>query len=160
MIKKSLSNVEYQDAIQMERISTSYAAKLGKFIEPLMTPIGMDWRIGVSLISAFVAREVFVSSLALIFRVTGEEETLRTSILHAMRNAKIKGTDQNLFTLSTILGLIIFFVFAMQCLSTIAVARKETGHWRIPILQIVIFSGFAYIASFITVNGLRLLGFE
>ena len=144
----------------MERIATSYAAKIGKFVEPVMTPIGMDWRIGVSLISAFVAREVFVSSLALIFRVTGDEETLRDSILHSMRNAKIGGTDQKLFTTSTILGLIVFFVFAMQCLSTIAVAKKETGHWRIPILQILIFSGFAYIATFVTVNGLRLLGFE
>ncbi len=156
----SLTNIEYLDTIQMERISTSYAAKIGRFVEPLMTPIGMDWRIGVSLISAFVAREVFVSSLALIFRVTGDEETLRTSILHAMRNAKIKETGKNLFTPSTILGLIVFFVFAMQCLSTIAVAKKETGHWRIPIFQIIIFTGFAYIATFITVNGLRLLGFE
>ena len=160
MDQNNLNKIEYQDAIQMERISTSYAAQIGKFIEPVMTPIGMDWRIGVSLISAFVAREVFVSSLALIFRVTGEEETLRNSILNAMRNAKIKGTTQDLFTPSTIIGLIVFFVFAMQCLSTIAVAKKETGNWRIPIYQIVIFSGFAYIATFITVNGLRLLGVE
>jgi ferrous iron transport protein B len=156
----NLTQIEYQDSIQMERIATSYAAQIGKFVEPVMTPIGMDWRIGVSLISAFVAREVFVSSLALIFRVTGDEETLRDSILHSMRNAKIGSTDQKLFTTSTILGLIVFFVFAMQCLSTIAVAKKETGHWRIPILQILIFSGFAYLATFITVNGLRLLGFE
>lgn len=156
--QSTMSNIEYSDAIQMERISNSYAAKLGKFIEPLMEPIGMDWRIGVSLISAFVAREVFVSSLALIFKVTGEDETLRSSILHAMRNAKLNGSDKKLFTPSTILGLIVFFVFAMQCLSTIAVAKKETGHWRIPILQIIIFSGFAYFATFITVNGLKLLG--
>jgi len=156
----SLTTIEYQDAIQMERISTSYAAKIGRFIEPVMSPIGMDWRIGVSLISAFVAREVFVSSLALIFRVTGNDKTLRESILHSMRNAKVEGTNQKLFTSSTILGLIIFFVFAMQCLSTIAVAKKETGHWRIPILQIILFTGIAYIAAFITVNGLRLMGVE
>lgn len=158
--KQSLSIIEYEDAVQMERISTSYAAQLGKFIEPLMTPIGMDWRIGVSLISAFVAREVFVSSLALIFRISGDEDTLRDSILHSMQNAKIEGTNQKLFTISTALGLIVFFVFAMQCLSTVAVAKKETGNWRIPLLQIIIFSGFAYFATFITVNGLRLLGFE
>jgi len=156
--QESLNEIEYQNAVQMERISTSYAARLGKFVEPIMTPLGMDWRIGVSLMSAFVAREVFVSSLALIFRVTGEEKTLRTSILHAMRKAKIKGTNRSLFTPSTIIGLIVFFVFAMQCLSTIAVAKKETGHWRIPIFQILIFSGFAYIATFITVNGLRYFG--
>ena len=157
---KNMSPTEIADAVQMERISTSYAAQIGKIIEPVMTPIGMDWRIGVSLISAFVAREVFVSSLALIFKVTGDEETLRESILNAMRNAKIEGTDKNLFTTSTALGLIIFFVFAMQCLSTIAIAKKESGSWRIPIFQIIIFSGTAYIATFITVNGLRLLGIQ
>lgn len=160
IVQGNLTQIEYQDAVQMERIATSYAANIGKFVEPVMTPIGMDWRIGVSLISAFVAREVFVSSLALIFRVSGDEATLRDSILHSMRNAKIGSTNQKLFTTSTILGLIVFFVFAMQCLSTIAVAKKETGHWRIPILQILIFSGFAYIATFVTVNGLRLLGFD
>jgi ferrous iron transport protein B len=153
-----LNGIEYDDAVLIERVSTSYAAQIGRFIEPVMTPLGMDWRIGVSLISAFVAREVFVSSLALIFRITGEEETLRESILDSMRSAKIKGTDQKLFTISTIIGLIVFFVFAMQCLSTVAVAKKETGHWRVPILQILIFSGIAYIATFITVNGLRFLG--
>ncbi|MBK8945076.1 MAG: ferrous iron transport protein B [Ignavibacteriae bacterium] len=156
----NLTETEIVDAIQMERISTSYAAQIGKIIEPVMIPIGMDWRIGVSLISAFVAREVFVSSLALIFRVSGDEETLRDSILNAMRHAKINGTDKNLFTPSTALGLIIFFVFAMQCLSTIAVAKKESGHWRIPLFQILIFSGFAYFATFITVNGLRLFGID
>ena len=137
--KNLLNGVPLEDAVQIERVSNSYAAKIGHFIEPVMTPLGMDWRIGVSLISAFVAREVFVSSLALIFRITGDEETLRESILDAMRNATIAGTDQKLFTTSTIVGLIIFFVFAMQCLSTVAVAKKETGHWRIPILQIIIF---------------------
>lgn len=154
----NLTETQYHTAQQVERVSTSYAAELGKFIQPVMTPLGMDWRIGVSLISAFVAREVFVSSLALIFKVTGDEETIRESILSAMRQAKIEGTNQKLFTPATILGLIVFFVFAMQCISTLAVSRKETGSWRIPILQVIIFSGIAYIATFITVNGLRLLG--
>ena len=154
----NLTKTEYHELQSAERISTSYAADIGKFIQPVMTPLGMDWRIGVSLISAFVAREVFVSSLALIFKVTGDEETVRSSILSAMRKAKIEGTNQKLFTPATILGLIVFFVFAMQCLSTIAVSRKETGSWRIPLLQIIIFSGIAYIATFVTVNGLRLLG--
>lgn len=157
---ENLSKSEFHQIVKTERISTSYAAKLGKIIQPIMTPIGMDWRIGVSLISAFVAREVFVSALALIFKVTSEEETLRESILNAMRNAKLNGTDQKLFTTSTILGLIVFFVFAMQCISTLAVSRKETGSWRIPILQVIIFTGLAYFTTFITVNGLRLIGFE
>ncbi|NWF50889.1 MAG: ferrous iron transport protein B [Ignavibacteriaceae bacterium] len=147
--------IELQNA---ERLSNSYAAGLGKLIQPIMTPLGMDWRVGVSLISAFAAREVFVSSLALIFKVTGEDETLQASMLDAMKKAEIEGTGKKLFTKSTIIGLIVFFVFAMQCLSTAAVARKETGSWRIPILQIIIFSTFAYVFTFITVNVLQAIG--
>ncbi|MDQ3193701.1 MAG: ferrous iron transport protein B [Bacteroidota bacterium] len=141
-----------------ERISSSYAAYLGKFIEPVMSPIGLDWRVGVSLVATFAAREVFVSSLALIFKITDEEDNLQNSILNAMREAKIEGTDKKLFTIATTTGLIIFFVFALQCLSTVAIAKKETGGWRIPVLQLVIFTSVAYALTFITVNGLRALG--
>ncbi len=147
-----------QQSQNSERLANSYAADMGKFIEPVMRPIGMDWRVGVSLIAAFTAREVFVSSLALIFKVTDQGETLQHSIVKAMNNATIGNTEQKLFTPSTIIGLIAFFLFAMQCLSTVAVARKETGGWRIPILQLIIFSSLAYIITFITVNGLRALG--
>ena len=149
-------NLELQNS---QRLANSYAADLGRFIEPVMRPIGMDWRVGVSLIAAFTAREVFVSSLALIFKVTDQSnETLQTSIVKAMNNATIGNTGQKLFTPSTIIGLIAFFLFAMQCLSTLAVSRKETGGWRIPILQLVMFSSLAYLITFITVNGLRALG--
>jgi ferrous iron transport protein B len=124
-----------------------------------MTPIGMDWRVGVSLIAAFAAREVFVSSLALIFKVTdGNENTLQESMLRSMRDAEVGNTGQKLFTTATITGLIIFFVFALQCLSTVAVSKKETGGWRIPVLQVIIFTSLAYSLTFITVNGLRALG--
>lgn len=158
--KKGLTDEEILNAIKIERLSTSYAADLGKLIQPVMTPIGMDWRIGVSLIAAFAAREVFVSSLALIFKVTSDESTLQQSIVGAMRNATISGTDQKLFTTSTIIGLIIYFIFAMQCISTIAVSKKESGGWRIPIFQIAIFTIGAYILTLITVNGLRFFGLE
>lgn len=141
-----------------ERISTSYASALGKFIEPVMKPLGLDWRVGVSLIATFAAREVFVSSLALIFKVTDEGDNIQSSILTAMNDAKVGDSDQKLFTTSTSIGLIVFFVFALQCLSTVAICKKETGSWRIPILQIIIFTSLAYILTFITVNGLRALG--
>ncbi len=143
------------------RLSASYAADLGKFIQPVMTPLGMDWRVGVSLIAAFAAREVFVSSLALIFKVTDENSAnFQNSMIKSMRQAEIEDTGQKLFTTSTIIGLVVFFIFALQCLSTVAVSRKETGSWRIPILQIIIFTSTAYILTFITVNGLRALGFS
>ena len=77
-----------------------------------------------------------------------------------MRSAEIENSGQKLFTMATSIGLIVFFVFAMQCISTVAVAKKETGGWRIPILQILIFTSIAYVFTFATVNGLRLLGVE
>ncbi len=155
---KGLSENEIVQSQKAERLAHSYAADLGKIIQPIMTPIGMDWRVGVALVSAFAAREVFVSSMALIFKVTSNDENLQTSILNAMRSAEIEGTGQKLFTTSTIIGLIIYFIFALQCISTIAVSRKETGGWRIPILQILIFTSTAYFLTFITVHGLRALG--
>ena len=85
---------------------------------------------------------------------------MQNTIVSAMRNATIENTGQKLFTTSTIIGLIIYFIFAMQCLSTIAVSRKETGGWRIPILQIVIFTAAGYLLTFISVNGLRALGLD
>ncbi len=142
-----------------ERVATSYAADLGKIIQPVMEPIGMDWRVGVSLISAFAAREVFVSSLALIFKVTADDDdALQTSLLDAMRRAEFAESGNKIFTTSTIVGLIIFFVFALQCLSTVAVSRQETGGWRIPIIQLVLFTALAYTLTFVAVNGLRLIG--
>ena len=154
-------NKTQDEIVQMqrsERLETSYAAYMGKTIQPVMTPLGMDWRIGVSLISAFVAREVFVSSLALIFKVTEKENDIQTSLLNSMNKAEIQESGKKLFTTSTIVGLIVFFVFALQCLSTVAVSRKETGSWRIPALQLVIFTSLAYLMTCITVNGLRFLG--
>lgn len=154
------SGLTKQEIIQLEkseRLATSYAAYIGKFIQPIMTPIGMDWRIGVSLIAAFAAREVFVSSLALIFRVT-DDENIQSSLLNAMKSATIQETGEPLFTTATVIGLIVFFVFALQCISTIAVSRKETGGWRIPILQLIIFTSTAYLFTFTTVNLLRLIG--
>jgi ferrous iron transport protein B len=142
-----------------ERLSTSYAADLGKIIQPAMSPLGMDWRIGVSLIAAFAAREVFVSSLAMIFKVTNDDN-LQASILFAMKDAVNEETGKPLFTVSTIIGLIVFFIFAMQCLSTVAVSKKETGGWRIPILQVIIFTITAYVFTLITVNVLKLAGFS
>ncbi len=159
--KINSSNLSQEKVIQLqnsERLSSSYAADLGRFIQPVMTPIGMDWRVGVSLISAFAAREVFVSSLALIFKVTDSEHKLQSSILSEMRKAKIEGTNKFLFTPATITGLIIFFVFALQCISTLAVSRKETGSWRIPIIQFFLFTFIAYLFTFLTVNGLRAIG--
>ncbi len=157
---KGLTIQQVQNLERAERLESSYASDLGKLIQPFMTPIGMDWRVGVSLISAFAAREVFVSSMALTFKVTEEGPEAENTLLNSLRNAKIEATGEKLFTTATTIGLIIFFIFALQCLSTIAVSRKETGGWKIPILQLVTFTSLAYILTFITANGLRFLGVQ
>ncbi len=156
---EGLNQEQIEILINSERLENSYAAKLGHLIQPIMTPIGMDWRVGVSLISAFAAREVFVSSLALIFKVTGDGST-QNSLLTAMREATVSGTGQKLFTFATSVGIIIFFIFALQCISTLAISRQETGGWRIPMLQLFIYTSIAYILTFITVNGLRAFGIQ
>ena len=155
--KTGLTEEEVLQIEKSERITNSYAAKIGTFIEPVMQPLGLDWRVGVSLIAAFAAREVFVSSMALIFKVT-DDENIQTSLINAMRNAKIESTGEPLFTISTSIGLIFFFIFALQCISTLAVSRKETGSWRIPLLQLIIFTSTAYIFTFFIVNILKSFG--
>ncbi len=154
----NLSGEQAEQLISSERLSHSFASDLGKFIEPLMKPLGLDWRVGVSLIPTFAAREVFVSSLALIFKVTGDRSTLQASIIKEMRQATVEGSKEKLFTTATIIGLIIYFIFALQCISTLAISRKETGGWRIPMIQLFLFTSAAYLFTFITVNGLRLIG--
>jgi len=147
--------------LEAERLNTSFAADVGHVFEPVLQPLGWDWRIGVALISAFVAREVFVSAMALTFHITETEEgSLNKSILQSMRESKIAGSDKPLFTLSSTIALIIFFMFAMQCFSTLAIVRKETGSWKIPILQQLVYTGVAYIFALGAVNALKALGID
>jgi len=155
-----MTTEQIQNLQRADRLEHSYASDLGKIIQPFMSPIGMDWRIGVSLISAFAAREVFVSSLALTFKVTSKDDEGQSTLLNSLRNAKIEATGDKLFTVATSIGLIVFFIFALQCLSTVAVSRKETGGWKIPLLQVFIFTSLAYIMTLITVNGLRFFGIQ
>ncbi|MCA0445532.1 MAG: ferrous iron transporter B [Bacteroidetes bacterium] len=150
---------EHHDASSPSgHLQDSYAAQLGKVLEPVMQPMGFDWRVGVSLITAFAAREVFVSSLALTLNVTGDEETLQGSILSAMETSVNEKTGLPLFTTATILGLLFYFIIAMQCISTLAIARKETNGWKIPLLQLGVYTLVAYIGAVAIVQGLRLMG--
>lgn len=149
---------DHHDSSVSGHLQESYAAQLGKVLEPVMQPMGFDWRVGVSLITAFAAREVFVSSLALTLNVTGDDETLQGSILSAMRTSVNEKTGLPLFTTATIIGLLFYFVIAMQCISTLAVARKETNGWKIPLLQLGVYTFVAYIGAVAIVQGLRLMG--
>lgn len=136
----------------------SFAAQLGQKMEPALRPMGVDWRVGVGLISAFAAREIFVSSMAIVFHVEGDEKTQQVGLLEQMRTATFSGTDQLIFTPSTIFGLIVFFFFSLQCFSTVAVIRKETNSWRLAGGQLVFYTGLGYTLAVIGVQTLRALG--
>ncbi len=148
----------YQVENPSERLAQSYAAQAGRLITPIMEPMGADWRIGVGLISAFAAREVFVSSLALIFNLTEvSDDSLQESLLGTMKTAT-HADGSLLFTTSTVIGLIVFFMIALQCLSTVAVARKESGSWKFSLVQLGLFTVVAWVLSVLVVQGLRIFG--
>src|SRR4051794_17733659 len=109
----------------------SFAAQLGHVMEPVLKPMGVDWRVGVGLISAFAAREVFVSTMAIVFHIPDDEDTRQQGLLEQMRTASFTNSSQRVFTTSSILELIVYFFFSLQCLSTVAVVRRETNSWAI-----------------------------
>jgi ferrous iron transport protein B len=158
-------HAELKDA--SARLDASYAAKFGRVIEPIFEPMGADWRVGVGLISAFAAREVFVSSLAIVFHVAGDDSpdtseeikkaTLQESLLTKMQEAKAPN-GAPLFTVASVLGLVLFFMVALQCLSTVMVAIREGGGWKFAVFQLVVFNILAYGLAVLTVQGLRSVG--
>lgn len=140
---------EYQIEDKAERLEKSYFASLGKSLSPVFAPMGGDWRTGVSLLSAFAAREVFVSTMAVIFKtgvekVEGDEST--TKVIGVLENAK-KASGEPLFTKASITSLLIYFLIALQCLSTFAVAAKETGKWSFAVMQLIAYNLLAYLLS-------------
>jgi ferrous iron transport protein B len=144
--------------ISQSELDNSFAAQLGQQIEPLLHPMGVDWRVGVGLISAFAAREVFVSTMAIVFHVAGDEASQQEGLLETMSAATFTGTSQRVFTVSSIIGLIVFFFFSLQCLSTVAVVRSETNSWGVAGLQLLFYTGLGYVLSVAAVQGLRLSG--
>lgn len=132
-----------------ERMSSSYAAKAGQFLEPVVRPMGADWRVGVGLLSAFAAREVFVSSLAVIMNVTAtddSDEGMQDSLLTSMSEAKT-ASGLKLFTVPSVLALLFFFVIALQCTTTTSVAFREMKSARFAAFQLVFMNVLAYVVA-------------
>ncbi|MBC7368328.1 MAG: ferrous iron transport protein B [Undibacterium sp.] len=146
-----------EGATPTQQLAQSFAGRAGHAIEPLIKPIGFDWQIGIGLISSFAAREVFVSTMSVVFNAESTADNtapLRTALLGA------KWPDgRALFTPLVCFTLMIFYVFAMQCMSTIAVVKRETNGWKWPIFQTLYMTGTAWILSFIVYQGGRALGF-
>ena len=143
----------------------SYAAQIGKKIEPVFKPMGLDWRAGFGLISAFAAREVFVSALALVFNIesTADEaaaaETKQTESLLAAMKAATFSDGTKVFTVASVIGILIFFSIALQCISTVGILAKESGSWKVAFLQLGISNLIAYVLAVIVVQSLKTFGY-
>jgi ferrous iron transport protein B len=135
----------------------SYAAKIGQSVEPLFKPLNVDWRVGFGLISAFAAREVFVSSLALVFNVDGKDEAQTEGLLKSMREATFEDGSK-IFTVASVVGIFIFFIIALQCISTVSILKRESGSWKPALLQLGLSNVFAYGLAALAVNVLKSFG--
>ncbi|MFZ1702323.1 MAG: ferrous iron transport protein B [Pyrinomonadaceae bacterium] len=141
-----------------EQLKNSFAGKLGHVIEPIIEPLGFDWKIGVALVASFAAREVLVSTLSIIYNVGKDENEESETLIAAVRSAK-DDSGRPVWTPLTALTLMVFFVLAMQCMSTIAVVRRETNSWSWPLFMTVYMTGLAYVAALVTYQSGKLLGF-
>ena len=141
----------YSDLNPEEQIQKSYAGQFGQVIEPVFEQMGGDWRIGVSLLSAFVAREVFVSVLAVTLKNTQSEEgrSFRSSMVQTMKATKLSNGNP-LFSKAGILALLVFFILSLQCLSTTGIVYKETGSWKFAAVQLVSLNLIAYVGAVFT----------
>lgn len=148
----------YQASDEREKVQTSYIGQLGLAMEPAFEPMGVDWRVGVGLLSAFAAREVFVSSMAVVFQVASEDEGSQQRNLLDIMGSAVNSKGQKIFTVSSVLGLIVFFMIALQCMSTVGMAYQETKSWKFALGQLASFNIIAYILSVGLVQGLRALG--
>lgn len=140
-----------------KQIEQSYAGQIGHAIEPLIRPLGFDWKIGVGLISSFAAREVIISTLSTLYNLEREEEQ-STSLIEAMRKDRY-ADGSPVYTPLVALSLMVFFAYAAQCMATFAIIKKETNSWRWPLLMVAYMTGLAYIASLIVYQSGKLLGF-
>jgi ferrous iron transport protein B len=129
------------------KLSNSYIGILGKGMEPIIAPLGYDWKIGISLITSFAAREVFVGSLATIYAVQDESDE-QSLLIDRMRN-EVKTDGTPVFTLASGVSLMVFYVFAMQCMATMAVVKRETNSWKWPVIQLVFMGLLAYFSAWL-----------
>jgi ferrous iron transport protein B len=141
-------------------VEDSYAGQLGRLIEPAIKPLGFDWKIGIGLLASFAAREVLVSTLGLVYGVGrgADEESL--PLREAIRRERDPRTGRAIYTPLVGIGLMVFFVLACQCMSTLAVVRRESGSWRWPALMFSYMTVLAWVGAFAVYQGGRLLGFE
>lgn len=150
---KNLSEDELQDEIEGYKLRNSYIGLLGSGIEPVFRPLGYDWKISIAVLTSFAAREVFVGNLATLYNIGshGEEET---RIVERMEQER-RPDGSRMFDLATGVSLLLFYAFAMQCISTVAIMRRETNSWKWTLIQILFMTGLAYISAMLAYNFLK-----
>jgi len=154
-----LSAIDRQEA--GERLRNSFAGHLGRTIEPVIAPLGFDWKIGIGIISSFAARELFVSTVSTVYNVgEGDPSNEEPRALAGVLKSQMRPDGTPVYTARTGVALMLFYVFALQCVSTVAVVRRESNSWRWPIFQWAYMAVLAWIFAFVAYQGGRLLGWE
>ncbi|MFV8374318.1 ferrous iron transport protein B [Flavobacterium sp. LB1P62] len=151
--EKPLSKTEFENAVASQKLENSYIGLMGKTIEPVISPLGYDWKIGIAIISSFAAREVFVGTLATIYSVGGSDNEV--TIKNKMASEINPETGNKIFNFASGISLLLFYAFALQCASTLAITKKETNSWKWPLGQLIFMSGFAYVVALIAYQILK-----
>ena len=149
----TLTPLELENEVASFKLENSYIGLMGKTIEPVISPLGYDWKIGIAIISSFAAREVFVGTLATIYSVGGSDndDTIKNKMAAEINPV----TGEKVFNFASGISLLLFYAFALQCASTLAVTKKETNSWKWPLGQLIFMSGFAYLLALITYQILK-----
>lgn len=153
-LNKEYTSREIDRMESSEKLENSYAGILGKIIEPVIKPLGFDWKIGIALITSFAAREVFVGTMATIYSVEADDSNL-ASVRDKMLSAENPETGLPVFTVAVAFSLMVFYAFAMQCISTVAIVYRETKSWTWPAIQFAYMTTLAYMASFVVYQLLK-----
>ena len=142
-----LTEEGFENRVAAYKLEHSYAGKIGKTIEPIIAPLGYDWKIGIALLTSFAAREVFVGTIATIYSIGNTDDP--TTIKSKLKSEINPETGGPRFTVPVGLSLLVFYTFAMQCISTLAIVKRETKSWRWPLIQLAYMSGLAYVSAWI-----------
>jgi ferrous iron transport protein B len=145
-----LATGELQNRIASERLEASYAGKFGHFIEPVIRPLGYDWKIGIALLSSFAAREVFVGTMSTIYSIGSGADDAGVTIRERLRQERNPATGGPMYTPALAWSLLVFYVFAMMCMSTLAATQRETKTWKWPAVQLAYMMALAYVTAFAT----------
>ena len=145
---------------QGARLRYSFAGRMGRTIEPAIAPLGFDWKIGIGIISSFAAREVFVSTMSTVYNLGSGDAETKTGDLQKILPEQTRPDGTRVYTVLTAVTLMVFYVFALQCVSTVAVVRRETNSWKWPAFQWLYMGALAWVLAFLTYQGGRLLGWH